>query len=331
MTNPSTSRRRVLKGIASSAVGAAASTPVFAQSAYPNKPIKLIIPFPPGGSTDIVGRLLAQRLTISLGQPVVVENRGGAGGTIGATEAARATPDGYTICMASVSTAGTAPSVFANLKYDPRKDFATITNVAGVPGIICVHPSFPARNYAEFVKVVRASPGKYNYASSGAGGVGHMAMELFKIQTGLFMTHIGYRGAGPALTDVLAGTVPIFWDNLSSSLPHIKSGKLMPIGLAYEKRIPQLPNVPTFAELGLTKYEATTWFGLVGPAAMPKEAITKLHAEVVKVLANDEVKARFMDAGAFPIGNTPEQFKIQIEKEVTKWAEVAKFAKVVAE
>jgi tripartite-type tricarboxylate transporter receptor subunit TctC len=321
-----------LGGIA--ATGALASiAPSFAtaQAAYPNKPVKLIIPFPPGGSTDIVGRLIAQALSQSVGSNFVVENRGGGGGTIGAAEIARATPDGYTIGMGTVSTLGTAPNTFKKLAYDPRKDYTYIAQVAAVPGIIVVHPSFPAKNFAEFMKELKANPGKYNYASSGAGAVGHMGMELFKSQTGVFMTHIGYRGAGPALTDVLGGSVPILWDNLSSSLPHIKSGKLRAIGLAYESRIPQLPDLPTFQELGLKEYKATTWFGIVAPTGIPAEIANKLNAEINKVIQLPDVKQRMFDAGAFPMGGTGAAMKTAVDAEITKWAKVVKFANYTPE
>jgi tripartite-type tricarboxylate transporter receptor subunit TctC len=316
---------------ATSALAAIAPSIATAQAAYPAKPVKLIIPFPPGGSTDIVGRLIAQALSQSVGSNFVVENRGGGGGTIGAAEIARSNPDGYTIGMGTVSTLGTAPSTFKKLAYDPRKDYTYIAQVAAVPGIIVVHPSFPAKNFAEFMKELKANPGKYNYASSGAGAVGHMGMELFKSQTGVFMTHIGYRGAGPALTDVLGGNVPILWDNLSSSLPHIKSGKLRAIGLAYEARIPQLPDVPTFQELGLKEYKATTWFGIVAPIGIPNDIANKLNAEINKVIQLPDVKQRMFDAGAFPMGGTGAAMKNAVDAEITKWAKVVKFANYTPE
>jgi tripartite-type tricarboxylate transporter receptor subunit TctC len=327
----SKARRNVITSAA--ALGAANWLPgtASAQAGYPNRPIKLIIPFAPGGSTDIVGRLLASRLGAVLGQSMVVENRAGGGGTVGAEVIAKSAPDGYTVGMGTVSTCGTAPSTYKNLKYDPRKDYAPIVNVASVPGVIAVHPSFPAKNYAEFIKEVKSKPGKYNYAHSGNGGVGHMAMELFKFQTNTFMTSIGYRGAGPALNDVLGGQVPIIWDNLSSSLPHIKAGKLVAIGLAFDSRVPQLPDLPTFFELGLKSYDATTWFGLVAPTGTPTEIINRLNSETVKLLKEPEFAKQVNDAGGFPIGNTPAQFAAQIEKEITKWAAIAKFAKVTAE
>jgi tripartite-type tricarboxylate transporter receptor subunit TctC len=327
------SRRQHLTQISGIAALAATLAPkgAFAQAAYPSKPIKLIVPFPPGGTTDIVGRIMAQALTQSLGQNVLVENRGGGGGTIGAAEISRAVPDGYTIGMGTVSTLGTAINTSKKLAYDPIKDYTHIAQVAAVPGIIVVHPSFPATTYAEFIKELKTNPGKYNYASSGAGGVGHMGMELFKSKTGVFLTHIGYRGAGPALTDVLGGNVPILWDNLSSSLPHVKSGKLKAIGLAYEKRVPQLPGLATFKELGLKDYDATTWFGILAPAGLPPEIANRLNAEINKVIRQPEIMTRMQDAGAFPMGGTGPQMKTAVEVEIKKWAGVVKFANYVPE
>ena len=329
----SSAKRRVLLQASAVAIPSVfiAIPSVRAQSAYPNKPIRLIVPFAPGGSTDIVARLIAAKLGPTFGQPIVVDNRAGAGGTVGADVIAKSAPDGYTIGMGTVSTCATALSTYKNLKYDPRTDYSPIINIATVPGIIAVHPSFPAKNFAEFIKVVKANPGKFNYAHAGAGGVGHMAMELFKIQTNIFMTAIGYRGAGPALNDVLGGQVPIIWDNLSSTLPHVKAGKLIAIGLVNDKRIPQLPDLPTFYELGLKNYDATTWFGLVAPAKTPREIIMRLHSETTKLLQDADFQKRLFDQGAFALGNSPEQFAIQIEKEIKKWEAVAKFAKIVAE
>jgi tripartite-type tricarboxylate transporter receptor subunit TctC len=329
--NPIQAKRRLLLAGSSGLALTSLIPAARAQAAYPSRPIKIIVPFAPGGTTDIIARLLAAKLGPILGQPMVVENRAGGGGTVGAEAIAKSTPDGYTIGMGTVSTCGTAMSTYKSLKYDPRKDYAPIVNVAAVPGVIAVHPSFPAKNYAEFIKEIKSKPGRYNYAHSGSGGVGHMAMELFKFQTNCFMTAIGYRGAGPALNDVLGGQVPIIWDNLSSSLPHIKAGKLMAIGLANDKRIPQLPDLPTFFELGLKNYDASTWSGLVAPAGTPKDIVTRINAEMVKLLKDPEFSKQLYDAGGFPIGNTPEQFATQIENEIKKWEAVAKFAKVTVD
>ena len=299
-----------------------------ASSGYPSKPIKLIIPFAPGGTTDIVGRIMAAKMTPLMGQPVIVENRAGAGGSIGAAEIAKAAPDGYTIGMGSVSTMGTNIVAYKNNKLDPLTQFTHITNLASVPGIIVVNKNFPHKDFKSLVAELKANPGKYSYASSGAGGVGHLAMELFLVETGTDAQHIAYKGAGPAVTDVLAGNVPIMWDNLSSSLAQIKSGNFLPIGLAFPKRIPQLPNVPTFAELGLKNYEADTWFGLVGPANLPKDIVKKLYDAAQAVLKDPDTIKKLEDNGAFAVGSTPEQFTEQIKREVAKWKRVVDAKKI---
>jgi len=299
-----------------------------ASSGYPSKPIKLIIPFAPGGTTDIVGRIMAAKMTPLMGQPVIVENRAGAGGSIGAAEIAKAAPDGYTIGMGSVSTMGTNIVAYKNNKLDPLTQFTHITNLASVPGIIVVNKNFPHKDFKSLVAELKANPGKYSYASSGAGGVGHLAMELFLVETGTDAQHIAYKGAGPAVTDVLAGNVPIMWDNLSSSLAQIKSGNFLPIGLAFPKRVPQLPNVPTFAELGLKNYEADTWFGLVGPANLPKDIVKKLYDAAQAVLKDPDTIKKLEDNGAFAVGSTPEQFTEQIKREVAKWKRVVDAKKI---
>ena len=314
------------------AVVLAAGVSAFASAqAYPNKPIRILVPFAPGGSTDIVARIMAQKMTPILGQTVIVENKAGAGGSIGAAEIARSAPDGYTIGMGSVSTMGTNIVAFKNNKLDPITQFTHISNIASVPGIIVVNEKFAQKDYKSLVAELKANPGKHSYASSGAGGVGHLAMELFLVSVGGDAQHIPYKGAGPAVTDVLAGNVPIFWDNLSSSLPHIKSGKFVPIGLAFPKRIPQLPNVPTFAELGLPEYEADTWFGFVGPAGVPADIVKKIYDAAQVVLKDPDTLTKFEAAGAFPIGNTPEQFTAQIKKEVAKWKKVVDAKKISLE
>jgi len=290
--------------------------------AYPNKPIRLIIPFAPGGSTDIIGRIMSAKLSPILGQPVVVDNKAGAGGSIGAAEIAKAVPDGYTIGMGSVSTMGTNIVAYKNNKLDPVTQFTHITNLASVPGIIVVNKNFPYKDYKSFVAALKASPGKYSYASSGAGGVGHLAMELFLVETGTDAQHIAYKGAGPAVTDVLAGNVPIMWDNLSSSLPQIKAGNFIPIGLAFPKRIPQLPNVPTFKEVGLEPVNRMAYYGIYGPKGLPKEVVDKVNAGVKKALEDPAVKKRIEDTGSLIVANTPEQFAQQIKDELAVYKEV---------
>ncbi len=328
-----TTRRSLLQASMAAAVagiGLLSTSPVLAQ-AYPNKPIKIIVPFAPGGTTDIVARIMAAKLTPILGQPVVVENKAGAGGSIGAAEIAKAAPDGYTIGMGSVSTMGTNIVAYRNNRLDPLTQFTHITNIASVPGVIVVHKDFPFKDFKSLVAELKANPNKHSYASSGAGGVGHLAMELFLVEIGGDAQHIPYKGAGPAVTDVLAGNVKIMWDNLSSSLPHIRSGAFIPIGLAFPQRIPQLPNVPTFAELGLPNYQADTWFGFVGPAGLPREVVQRLYSATQQVLKDPDTIKQFENAGAFPIGNTPEQFTAQIRAEVAKWRRVVETKKISLE
>ncbi len=313
------------------AIAAALSAGAVLAQAYPNKPIKLVVPFPPGGSTDIVARIMANKLAPILGQPVIVENKAGAGGSIGAAEIARAAPDGYTIGMGSVSTMGTNIVAYKNNKLNPMTEFTHITNIASVPGVIIVNKNFPFKDYKSFVEELKKNPGKHSYASSGAGGVGHLAMELFLVETGGDAQHIPYKGAGPAVTDVLAGNVPIMWDNLSSSLQNIKAGNFIPIGIAYPKRSPALPNVPTFAELGLPNYEADTWFGLVGPANMPADAVKKIHEAVLQTLKDPDTLKKLDENGALPIGNSPAEFKAQIQREGAKWKRVVDQKKISLE
>jgi tripartite-type tricarboxylate transporter receptor subunit TctC len=295
----------------------------FAQ-AWPTKPIKLIIPFPPGGTTDIVGRLTADRLGRELGTTVVVENRGGGGGSIGAAEIARATPDGYTIGMATVSTHAVNPACNPKLGYDPIKDFTPITNLAHTANVIVVHPKVPANTVKELVALLKKNPGKYSYATSGTCGIAHMMGEQFKVSTGTFITHIPYRGSGPALNDTLAGQVEIMLDNLPSSIPHIQAGKLRALAIANSKRLDAFPNVPTYAELGLKEMNDPAWYGLIAPAGLPKDIQAKIQAAANKVVFNPEVAKRFRDAGAEPIGNTPEQFAAEIVKEKEKMAALVK-------
>lgn len=291
---------------------------------YPSKPVRLIVPFPVGGTTDVLGRLVAAKLSSGLGQPVVVENIGGASGSIGTAAIARAAGDGYTFGMSSVSTHGTNPHLLANLSYDPVKDFAPITKMVDVPNILEVHPSFPARDWKEFLATVKANPGKYNYGSAGNGSVSHISIEFLKLLTRIEIVHIPYKGSGPALNGVLAGEALILFDNLPTSVPHIRSGKLRPIGLAFTTRLPAVQEVPTFAELGLKEYEAASWFGFVAPASTPKVIVARLNAEIAKVLLQPDTKARLEDLGAIPVGNSPEAFGGQIRAEIAKWAPVVK-------
>jgi tripartite-type tricarboxylate transporter receptor subunit TctC len=305
---------------------ALAVTPLAALAqAYPNKPIRLIVPFAPGGTTDIIARLIADPLSKELGQPIVVENRGGGGGAPGATELARAAPDGYTLGMATVSTMAVNPACNPRLPYRSPEDFAMITNLAAVPNVLAVNPNrVAARTMDEFVRFLRANPGKLSYASSGTCGIGHMMGELFKATSGTFMVHIPYRGAGPALNDVLAGQVEVLFDNIPSSLPHLQGGRLHPLAVAAPRRLEQLPNVPTFAELKMAPVNDQVWYGLLAPARTPDEIIKRVHAAAIKVLAQPEIRTRLLQLTAVPVGNTPEEFRRQIVAERDKMIDLVK-------
>ena len=293
----------------------------FAQS-FPTKPIRLIVPFAAGGTTDIIARVISEPMSKALGQQVVVDNKGGAGGIIGATEAARATPDGHTISIATVATTAANPAINKKVGYDPIKDFVPVTNIAATPNVIVVNPKFPAKDYKSFVELIKKEPGKHAYASSGTGGIGHMQTELFKSLTGLDMQHIGYKGAGPALNDVVAGQVPIMFDNLPSALPFIKQGQLRAIVVASSERVKAIGDIPTFKDVGMEPVNRMAYYGILAPKGTPKEVVAKLYDAVQTALKDPAVRKRIEDTGSVVVGNTPEQFAKQIEAEYAIYKEV---------
>ncbi len=309
---------------------ALASGAVLAQG-YPNKVIKLQIPFAPGGTTDIIGRVIAEPLGKVLGQVVVVENKAGGGGVVGATELSRAAPDGYTLGVATVSTTAANPAINTKIPYNTLTDFTPIINIAATPNILAVHPSFPAKNYKEFVAEVKKNPGKYSFSSSGTGSIAHLQMELFKNLSATFITHIPYRGSGPALNDTVAGQVNMIFDNLPSALPFILQKRLVPIAIAAPQRLPALPDVPTFKELGLEPVNRMAYYGITGPKGLPKEVIEKISLATKKALEDPSVRKRIEDTGSFIVANSPEQFAAQIKAEYEVYKKVVDTAKLKLE
>jgi tripartite-type tricarboxylate transporter receptor subunit TctC len=306
------------------ATGAAlASAPVAAQ-AYPSKSVRIVVPFPPGGAADLLTRALGKRLSDAWGQPVVADNKPGAGGNIGAEATAKSAPDGYTLLMGAVTTHAVSMSLYAKLGYDLEKDLAPVSLVANVPHILVAHPSVPANNLNELMAWLKAQGGKASFASQGNGTLSHLEQELMKSMGGFSANHIPYKGSAPAIADLLAGNVVLFFDSIPSSLPHVRAGKLRGIGVASSRRSSALPELPTLAEAGLTGFAADSWFGIMAPAGTPREVIGKLNADIVKALDAQEVKDIINRQGGEVMGSTPERMAAQIRGDREKWGKVVR-------
>ena len=324
-----TNRRRLIHGACLAILTGAMSMPAVAQSAWPTKPVRIVVPFAPGGTTDILARAVAPELTKAFGQPFIVDNRAGAGGNVGADLVAKSPGDGYTLLMGTVGTHGINKSLYSKMPYDPQKDFAPITLVAGVPNVMVMNAEKAAKlginTVADFVKYAKAHPGQFSMASSGNGTSIHLAGELFKSQTGIFMTHIPYRGSGPALLDLIGGNVDVMFDNLPSAMPQIKGGKLKAFAVTSAQRSTAMPELPTVEEAGKLKgFEASSWFGLLAPAGTPPDVVNRIQQEVAKALATPAIKEKMLAQGAIPSGNTPQEFAKLIDAEISKWAKVVK-------
>jgi tripartite-type tricarboxylate transporter receptor subunit TctC len=323
------SSRRGLLALTAAAAATAFAAPAWAQSGWPNKPVRIVVPFAPGGTTDILARATALELSKAFGQQFVVDNRAGAGGNIGADIVAKAAPDGYTLLMGTVGTQSINKWLYTKMPFDPQKDFTPITMVAAVPNVMVV-PVEKAKNnginsVADFIRYAKANPGKLNMASSGNGTSIHLAGELFKVMTGTYMTHFPYTGSGPALLALIGGDMDVMFDNLPSSMPHIRAGKLKALAVTSAQPSAALPGVPTVEQAGNLKgFEASSWFGLLGPAGLSPDIANRIQQEVAKALSSPELKDKLLAQGAIPSGNTPQQFAAHIDAELKKWQPVVK-------
>ena len=307
----------------------AAVSVAHAQESYPSRPVRLILPFPPGGPTDILGRLISERLGARLGQPVVIENRGGAGGNVGAEAAARSAPDGYTIVLVAPSLA-ISPTLYAKLNYDPVRDFAPISLIATVPNVVVTQVSHPA-TLREFIAAAKAKPGTMNFGSGGAGTSNHLAGELFNLLTGAKLIHVPYKGVNLAMQDVMAGRIDFVVIGVPAAAPQLKAGRLRALAVISRERLPALPEVPTVAEAGLPGFEVTTWYGILAPAGTPRPVVARLNDELVKIMHSPEMTERLAGIGTDPVTSTPEEFAAYIRAEIAKWGDVIRKAGLKAD
>jgi len=295
-----------------------------ADAPWPARPIHLVVPYPPGGPLDTVARLTAQKVSADLGQPIVVDNKAGAGGNIGADLVAKAAPDGYTVLLGAVATHAINPTLYASIPYDAQRDFEPVTQLASTPNVLIVNPSLPVKDVREFIAYAKAHPGALNFGSGSTGSAGHLAGELFKRMAGVEMTHVPYKGAAPAMQDLIAGQVQVMFDNLASALTQIRAGKVRALAVTTAKRTPLAPDLPTIAESGLAGFDINTWFGLFVPARTPRAIVQRLHDEFVKALEQPDVREKMLALGAEPVGSTPEQFAAYVKSEAAKYAAVVK-------
>jgi tripartite-type tricarboxylate transporter receptor subunit TctC len=302
-----------------------------ALAAYPDRPVRLIVPFPPGGPTDIVARPLAQNLSENLGQQVIVDNRGGAGGNIGAAAVMKSAADGYTLLMGTVGTHAINASLYKKLTFDPVKDFAPVSLVAQAAVVLVVHPSVPAKALREFIALAKSKPGQITFGSAGSGSPGHLTGELFKDMTGLDLVHVPYQGSAPAISDLLGGQIHAMFDPIQATLSHVKAGKLRLLGVSSSKRSSAFPDVPTIAEAGVPGFETTAWWAVFAPAGTPKEIITRLNTEIVKIMRSPDTKERLRQLDIEPIGSTPDQLVAFMKIETAKWSRAVKFSGAIVE
>jgi len=295
-----------------------------AAQGYPSKPIRFVVPYPAGGPLDTVARLLAQKVGEAVKQPVVVDNKPGAGGNIGADIVAKSPPDGYTILMGAVATHAINPTLYASIPYDPVRDFTPITQVASTPNVLVVNPAVPAHDVKGFIAHAKANPGKLNFGSGSTGSAGHLAGELFNTLAGVKMTHVPYKGAAPAMQDLLGGRIDLMFDNLASSLAQVRAGKIRALAVTTARRSALAPELPTIAESGLPEFDVSTWFGVFAPAGVPREVVERLHAEFTRALAAPEVREKMLALGAEPVGNRPDEFAAFIRREAEKYARLVK-------
>ena len=299
--------------------------------AYPTKPIRLIVPSPPGDGSDLMARAIGERLTQAWGQPVVVDNRQGAGGRVGTEAAAKAAPDGYTLIMGNAGSHGINAALYRDLSYDLERDFVPITQVMRAPNVLVVNPALPAQNVRELIALFKSSPGKYSYGSGGNGSSAHFSAELFKAMAGVDVVHVPYKGATPALTDVIGGQVAMFMGNLPPAMAHIKNGRVRALAVTTSQRSPLVPDIPTLAEAGLPGFETVAWFGLFAPAGTPRDIVERIQGEVAKIVQVPNIRERIVALGGEPVGNTPEAFAAIVRSDIAKWKQVAKTANISAD